>query len=57
VVKTAVIIIQLVPESENVENIKLKKQIIETLRCDWLLDVLTTEITESKNPEQKQPEP
>jgi hypothetical protein len=44
-IKTAVITIQLVPEAEGLENVNLKKQIIKSLQCDWMLEVSNVEIT------------
>jgi len=38
-VKKAIIIIQLVPESKNVDNEQLKKEITDSLFCDWLLKI------------------
>jgi len=45
--KTATITIKLVPESEKTDNVKLKKQIIKSLQCDWLFEVVNMEIKES----------
>jgi hypothetical protein len=53
VAKTAVITIQLVPESKNVDDAILKKEIINSLRCDWLLDIINMEIAEFKNQSKK----
>jgi hypothetical protein len=47
-VKTAVITIQLVPEAEGLENANLHKQIMKTLQCDWMFEVLNVEITRNK---------
>jgi len=38
-VKKAIIIIQLVPESEDIDDEQLKKEIMESLSCDWILKV------------------
>jgi hypothetical protein len=44
-IKTAVITIQLVPEAEGLENANLKKQIMKSLQCDWMLEISNVEIT------------
>jgi len=52
--KTAAITIQLVPESKDIENLDIRKEIIKSLQCDWLLQVISVEITESKPQEKKE---
>jgi translation elongation factor EF-1beta len=47
--KTAAITIQLVPESIDVADMELKKEIAKSLRCDWLLEVLSVVVTESED--------
>jgi translation elongation factor EF-1beta len=37
--KKATIIIQLVPESEDVNNEQIEKEIKESLQCDWLAEI------------------
>lgn len=43
-VKMANVIIQLIPESEEVDNKKIEKDIEKTLMCAWLLNVKTIKI-------------
>jgi hypothetical protein len=47
--KTVKISIQLVPESQEVDNIILTKEIIESLNCAWLYRVLSIEIGQSRS--------
>jgi hypothetical protein len=49
--KTASISILLVPESEKISKDKLKKEIMESLNCDWLMETLKVEIVENNNPD------
>lgn len=44
--KKALITIQLVPESQDVSNEQLKKEIAKSLTCDWLLKVQAVTIKE-----------
>ena len=44
--KTAAILIRLVPESVKIDDAKLKKEIAESLNCDWLFNVLDVKVTE-----------
>ena len=37
--KKAIIIISLVPESKNVSNKQLEKEIRESVKCDWLAEI------------------
>lgn len=46
--KTVRITIQLVPESQNIDNRVIGKEIMESLTCDWLFKVLTVKIDESR---------
>jgi len=43
-VKMAVIKIQLVPESDEVNKEQIEAEILQTLSCDWLLKVDTVTI-------------
>jgi translation elongation factor EF-1beta len=36
--KKAVIIVRLVPESKEVDNERIKKEIKESLKCSWLAE-------------------
>lgn len=47
--KKAVITIRLVPQSENVSNKQIEKEIKESLKCDWLAEIEKVEIEESEN--------
>jgi hypothetical protein len=51
--KTAVITIELVPETKGIENTDLKKEIMKSLESDWLSKVLKVEIVEADRPGQK----
>jgi hypothetical protein len=51
--KTAVITIELVPETKGIENTDLKKEIMKSLESDWLFKVLKVEIVEADRPGQK----
>ena len=48
-VKTVKITIQLVPESQDVDNSALGEEIIQSLTCAWLFKVLSIEIARSKS--------
>jgi translation elongation factor EF-1beta len=39
--KKAIIEIHLVPESKNVDNKRIEKEIKESLQCDWLAEIET----------------
>lgn len=47
--KTVKISIQLVPESQEVDNRILSKEIIESLNCAWLYRILSIEIGQSQS--------
>jgi translation elongation factor EF-1beta len=44
--KNATLKIQLVPESQTVNDVQLKKEIKKSLDCDWLLKIQNIEISE-----------
>jgi translation elongation factor EF-1beta len=46
--KTVKVTIQLVPESQDVDNDILGKEIIESLSCAWLFKVLSIEMGRSR---------
>lgn len=48
-VKTVKITIELVPESQDVDNSALGEEIMQSLTCAWLLKVLSIEISSSKS--------
>lgn len=37
--KMAIIIIRLVPESKDVDNERIEREIRESLQCDWLAEI------------------
>jgi translation elongation factor EF-1beta len=37
--KKVIIVISLVPESENADNKQIKREIRESLKCDWLAEI------------------
>lgn len=37
--KKAIIVISLVPESKDVDDKQIKREIRESLKCDWLAEV------------------
>jgi translation elongation factor EF-1beta len=47
--KKAIVTISLVPESENVSNKRIEREIRETLKCSWLAEIEKVEIEESEN--------
>jgi len=44
--KKAIIEIHLVPESKDVDNKQIEKEIKESLQCDWLLKILKITVRE-----------
>jgi translation elongation factor EF-1beta len=44
--KKVAITIQLVQEADDIDNQQLKKEITKSLRCDWLYDVSTVDVTD-----------
>lgn len=54
--KNAVITIELVPEAEDVDIRRLRKEILKSLRCDWMSEALNVNIeTTARARSAKQP--
>jgi translation elongation factor EF-1beta len=45
--KKAVILIHLVPESENANNERIEREIKESLKCDWLAEIEKVTVNET----------
>lgn len=46
-VKRAIIVISLVPESKTESNEQISKDIRKTLKCDWLKGIIKVKVEES----------
>jgi translation elongation factor EF-1beta len=44
--KKVAVTIKLVQEADDIDNLQLKKEIAKSLKCDWLYDILTVDITD-----------
>jgi translation elongation factor EF-1beta len=45
-IKKATLTIQLVPESQTINNERIKKEVAKSLTCDWLLKIQNITIEE-----------
>ncbi len=52
--RKATIVVSLVSESENIDSEQIEKEIMESLKCDWLAEVKKVKIKKQKHSRDKE---